>query len=113
MIYTNIPVYKTSYDLLHCIFEYTSNFSREYKYTIGEDLKKEILEMIKNIYRANSSFQKHSFLQNARENVEIIRVYLRLLKDLKQISLNKFIMINEKIESVSKQLTRWQQSCSK
>ena len=64
--------------------------------------------MIANIYRANSSQSKWTLLQSARENLEVVRLYLRLIKDLKQVSLDKFITLNEKIESVSKQLSAWQ-----
>ena len=109
-VYNTLPVYKVSYDFLVDIFNYTKNFSQEYKYTVGESLKKETIEMITNIYRANSSQSKHTLLQSARENLEVIRLYLRLIKDLKQINLEKFIVLNEKIESVSKQLAAWQKS---
>ena len=37
--YYYLPVYKTSYDLLLAIFKLTKDFEREYKYTIGQDLK--------------------------------------------------------------------------
>ena len=39
-LYNHLPVYKASYDLLVKIFELTRNFSREYKYTLGESIKK-------------------------------------------------------------------------
>ena len=107
-IYDTLPVYKVSYDFLLDLFKFTKNFDREYKYTICEDLKKETTEMIANIYRANSSQSKWTLLQSARENLEVVRLYLRLLKDLKQINLEKFITLNEKIECVSKQLAAWQ-----
>jgi len=109
-IYNNLPVYKVSYDFLLDIFTFTKNFDRDYKYTIGEDLKKETTQMITNIYRANSSQSKFALLQSARENLEVVRLYLRLIKDLKQINLDRFVSLNEKIESVSKQLSAWQNS---
>ncbi len=31
-----LPVYKSSYDLLTEIFRFTKEFSKEYKYTVGE-----------------------------------------------------------------------------
>jgi len=110
--YDNLPVYKTSYDLLVELFNLTTNFSREYKFTIGEKLKNETVVMIVAIYRANSSHDKREKIQSARESVEVIRLLLRLLKDLKQINMNKFIMLSEKLESVSKQLAAWQKSYS-
>ncbi len=108
--YDNLPVYKASYDLLLEIFNFSKNMDREYKYTIGEDLKKETTEMIANIYRANCSHNKKELIGRARENVEIVRLYLRLIKDLKQIALLKFVRINEIIESISKQLNFWQKA---
>jgi len=108
--YDNLPVYKASYDLLVEIFQFVKSFNKEYKYTVGEKLKDETLEMIMNIFRANSRQQKKEVIQRARENIEVIRVLLRLTKDLKQININKFVTINEKIENVSKQLAGWQKA---
>jgi len=107
--YNNLPVYRSSYDLLVELFRFTKDFSREYKFTLGESIKKETVEMIANIYRANSSFaNRKERIQSARENVETIRLFLRLLKDLGQVNLEKFVELNEKLESVSKQLALWQ-----
>jgi len=49
-------------------------------------------------------------LQTAREQIEVIRLLIRLMKDMKQISLGKFVKINVVVENVSKQLTGWQKS---
>ena len=110
--YDHLPVYKASYDLLVEIFRFTKNFNREYKYTIGESLKNETIGMITNIYRANSSYTRKPIIQSARENVETVRLFMRLLKDLRQVNIEKFVDVNEKIESVSKQLSAWQKSSS-
>ena len=53
--------------------------------------------MIMNIYRANSRQNKFDILQTARENVEVIRLLFRLVKDLKQININKFVAIKIRI----------------
>ncbi len=109
-IYSSLSVYKAGYDLLIQLIISTRNFNREYKFTLGEDIKKEGMEMMKNIYRANSSISKKQIIQSARENTEMIRLSLRLLQDLKQINLRKFVYLNERIEVVSKQLATWQSS---
>ncbi len=110
-IYDQLPVYKASYDLLLCVFEFSKHFNKEYKYTVGEKLKNETLELILLIYRANSVELKITVIQSARERIEVIRLLIRLTKDLRQISLHQFVEINEKIENVSKQLTGWQKKC--
>lgn len=108
--FNELPVYKATYDLLLAIFQFTKEFSREYKYTVGESLKKETIELLTLIYRANSRYQKSDVLQIAREQVEVIRLLIRVMKDMKQISLNKFVTINKSVENVSKQLSGWQKS---
>jgi len=47
-IYLHLPVYKASYDLALEIFKTVKEFNREYKYTLGENIKKEAIEMITN-----------------------------------------------------------------
>ncbi len=106
-MYYNLPVYKQSYDLLLDIFKLTKEFNREYKYTIGEELKKETTAMIINIYRANSGNDRVRHVASARENIEVIRLLIRLLKDLKQIQVARIARLNLAIEELSKQLTGW------
>jgi len=109
-LYTALPVYKVAYDLLIEVFKRTGLFSREYKHTIGERLKNEALELTINIYKANKS-QKQNRLKRiaeARENVETIRLLVRLTKDLQVIGNKPFVFLNSKIEEVSVQLVGWQ-----
>jgi len=106
--YDNLPVFKESYDLLLDLYRIGNNFSRDYRFTLGEQIKKEVLEMMIFIYGANKSFSgRKEMISRAQEKVEIIRVQLRILKDLKQLSLERFVGINEKVESVSRQLGFW------
>ena len=108
-----LPIYKATYDLVLIIFRFTKNFNREYKYTIGESIKKETIEAITNIYRANSKRDKRENLEKARGNIEVIRLYVRLLKDLHQISTKQLVYVNSYIENISKQLNGWYKAQNK
>jgi len=108
--YDTLPVYKASYDMMLLVFEYCHHLAKEYKYTLGERIKNETLELLLNIYKANSTFDKTPLLEKAHENIEVIRLLFRLLHDLKLIPLTKFIQVNENIENISKQITGWQRS---
>jgi hypothetical protein len=61
--YTELPVYKDSYQLVLKVFEVTRDFSREYKYTLGQDMKRDALHLLRCIYRAN----KHQNRQACRQ----------------------------------------------
>lgn len=110
-LYYNLPVYKASYKLMDKLFISSSNFSREYKYTVGQELKVEGYSLIKNIYQANKAVDKVVCIGEAREHLELIRLLVRLMQDFNQLSLKIFVEINQAIESVSKQLTSWEKYC--
>ena len=108
--YDQLPVYKVCYDLLISTFYIVNHFKREYKYTLGERIKSEILNTLIKIYWANTHTNKLAALEKSRNHLELVRLYYRIIKDLKQISLEKFVEMNDKIESISKQLFAWQKS---
>jgi len=105
-----LPIYKDSYDLFLYFYPISSNFAKEFKYSLGENIKNEMMEILLNIYRANNNKNKKEFIIKARENVEKIIIYIRILKDLKQINLKKFAYLNQQINSIEKQLSFWQKA---
>ena len=109
-IYSDLPIYKASYDLLLEVFQFTKDFQKEYKYTVGESIKNETIALLTLIFRASSRQDKQAVIQEARERIEVIRLFIRLMNDMKQVSLKKFVHINQKVEDVSKQLAGWQKS---
>ncbi|MDD3888225.1 MAG: four helix bundle protein [Patescibacteria group bacterium] len=106
-LYYTLPIYKASYKLVYLLFVISSSFAREYKYTVGQELKNEGLCIVKNIYRANKATDKTIHIGKACENLEIIRLLVRLMQDFKQVGLKSFVEINYAIEDISKQLVAW------
>jgi hypothetical protein len=109
-LFTELPVYKLGYDLLKQIYQRTSLFSREYKYTLGERLKNEVTDMLINIYKANKSKKdsREQYIEQARQNIEVVRLLLRICKDLETIGMKGFVALNIQVEELSKQLASWQ-----
>ena len=52
-LYYDLPVYRDTYKLILKIFEFTKDFSKEYKYTLGQDLKRDSYQ---NRVRAGADF---------------------------------------------------------
>lgn len=63
VLYYELPVYRDTYKLLLKIFEVTKDFSKEYKYSLGQDMKRDGLQLVRSIYRANKSTQKKVHLE--------------------------------------------------
>ena len=109
-LFSELPVYKLGYDLLIAIYERTKLFTREHKYTLGEKLKNETLELLINIYKANKSKQatRLQYIDSARQNIEVVRLLLRVTKDLKIIGIKGHVALSVQVEELSEQLTSWQ-----
>jgi hypothetical protein len=90
-LFSDLTVYKATYDLLLAIFQFTKDFSKDYKYMVGESIKKKTIELLTLIYRANVKRDKNEVLQEGRERIEVIRLFIRLMKDMQQIRIKQFV----------------------
>ena len=109
-IYTNLPVYKASYSLLLEINRLMPNLPRDCRYSLGQELRHKIMEIIVLIYRANRNKKKIFIIAKMREVLLEVQVYIRLMSDLKYISERKYVALMEETTSMSKQMAAWERS---
>ena len=106
-LYYSLPVYKQVYDLILKVFEVTKDFSKEYKYTLGQDMKRDALSLMRSIYRANKNEDKKMYLEQFLDEFELLKLEIRLCCDLKLISLKRHVVLSELMDSIGKQITGW------
>lgn len=109
-IYTNLPIYKASYSLLLEVNRMMPNLPRDCRYTIGQELRQKIMEIIILIYRANRVRKKVFVIAKMREVLLEVQVYIRLMSDMKYISESKYVQLIEQTTSMSKQMSAWEKS---
>ena len=49
-LYYELQVFKDVYTLVQKVFLYTQEFPREYKYTLGQDMKRDAIQLVRSIY---------------------------------------------------------------
>jgi len=106
-LYYDLPVYRDTYRLILKIFEYTKEFSKEYKHTLGQDMKRDAMQLVRNIYRANKAVNKKVHLEAFLDDFELIKLQIRLCADMKILPIKKQAMLVELMEGISKQVTGW------
>ncbi|BAS67091.1 four helix bundle protein [Bathymodiolus septemdierum thioautotrophic gill symbiont] len=109
-LFSELSVYKIGYDFLLEIYNRTKKFPREYKFSLGEKMKQASLDLLIDVYKANKSRKETRIIhiENARQSVEVLRLFLRISKDLQLLSTKGFASLNIMIQDLSKQLTAWQ-----
>ena len=106
-LYYDLPVYRDTYKLILKIFEITKDFPKEYKYTLGQDMKRDALQLVRSIYRANKSAQKKELLENFLDEFELLKLEIRLCVDMKIVSFKKQAELTVLMDSIGKQVTGW------
>jgi hypothetical protein len=79
----HLPIYKASYDLCLHFEQVVHGFSRFHKYSLGSDLRDGARRVLKLIVRANARRDKVNVLFEVREEIEQLKVLLRLCHDVK------------------------------
>ena len=88
-LYYDLPAFRDTYKLILKIFEYTKDFPKEYKFTLGQDMKRDALQLVRSIYRANKYQQKKEHLDSFMDDFELLKLEIRLCTDMKILPLKR------------------------
>lgn len=106
--YTQLPIYKDSYQLLFEIYQATSKFTREHKYNLGQDMRRDALAMMRYLYGANASMNcRQEYIDRFLSVFEMLKVEIRLCVDMNILSINRLAHISLLMDSVSRQARAW------
>ena len=112
-IYTNLPVYEETYQLLLQLVMFSRQMQRDFRYTIGEKLQETVVDIIVLIFKANKTDDKAVHIAEARERLVEAQVMMRVLNDTRQLSDKQYTQLMERSVSISKQLASWERAAEK
>ena len=92
------------------LFRYTKEFPREYKYTLGQDIRHDSIALVRSIYRANRADRKTEYLEKFLDDLELLRFEVRLSVDLHLLTVKHQAQIAELMDKIGKQITGWRNS---
>ena len=110
VLFTTLPVYHDCNNLTLMLFQYTKEFPREYKYTLGQDIKHDSIALVRSIYRANKAESKREYLEKFLDDLELIRFEIRLSVDLHLLTVKQQAHIAELMDRIGEQITGWRNS---
>ena len=84
--YQHLQIYKTTYELLQVVTRATAGFSKAYKYSLGDKLRAEVVELVVYLYKANSSRGADRVAHAATflERLQVVELMVRLSKLLRR-----------------------------
>jgi len=105
--YEHLPLFKSVYDLNLYFFKLSRGFPKDFRYTLAQDIKNLLSELLDQIIIANNLVDKEESINKAEMTVERIKIKNRLLHDTKIIKISSYKYLAENLVEISKQLEKW------
>ncbi len=105
----DIPIFKKSYDLYRVFYSYRLDVAKQDRYVLWQRCEDGLLAVIEHILLASQSNPKDKLpiLERTSVRLNLLRVFVRLMKDVKAIDDKKYISIEEGLDEIGRMLGGW------
>ncbi len=109
------PIFTKTYDFYKEIYQLRNCLPKQDRYTVWQKVENMTLEVLEEILIAISLPQnrKGNILEEASKKLNILRVFIRLSKDVKAIDNKKYILLQEELDEIGRMLGGWMRSINK
>jgi hypothetical protein len=103
------PIFTKTYELYKNFYVNLSSFPKKDRYTLGQKCETVLLDLLETIIIASnlSKQEKLPVLRKASVDIDLLRVFFKLGKDLKIIENKKFIALDNDINEIGKMVGGW------
>lgn len=105
----DIPIFRKIYDLYKVFYSYRDSVAKRDRYTIYQRAESILLDLVQCILSASqlSKSQKLPALEDASLKLNFLRVFIRMMKDVKAIDNKKYLVLQEYIDEIGRMLGGW------
>ncbi len=103
----DLIVYQKTYDLTLWLFPIINSFPQKQRFVLGQQIENEAVELMKEIIVANAAVDKRPILQKIAVRIDLLRMLIRLAKDLKFLGIKHYAVAAEKINEIGRLCAGW------
>lgn len=100
-------IFKKIYELIIVIYQYVRLFPKQEKFILGERIENASVDLLEGIITANQKQQKLSSLVEVSVKLDVLRIFIRLSKDLRLLDLKKYENLITHIQEIGRMLGGW------
>ncbi|MBI3251354.1 MAG: four helix bundle protein [Candidatus Andersenbacteria bacterium] len=106
---SDIPILNKAYELYKTFHLYRLKVPKHDRHTIYEKAERTILDFIEYTYHASytQGTGKTVLLQKASAKLNMLRLLVRLMKDIKTLQTKQYIILEQLIDNTGQQLGGW------
>ena len=102
-----IPIYSLAYGYTKEIYKIKMKLPKSMKHDLGQELSLSAIKILEHVVLSNRSHMKLPHIINLILQIEIQWALLRLVYDLKGISIGEFKVLSERLSEMGKQAQAW------
>lgn len=102
-----LTIYQKCYDLILYATPIVNKYSREHRFTIGQQTLNCLLDIARLIVQANRERDKRRLQFEIDTKLEELRLLIRLAKDLHLLNLQNYGQMSERISEIGRLLGGW------
>ncbi len=105
----DIPIFKKAYELYKTFYGYRTLVPKVDRYTIWQRSESVILEVLEGVLIASQTIgnEKLEALQRTSVKLNLLRVFVRLMKETKAIDNKRYIALEAMIDEIGRMLGGW------
>ncbi len=105
----DIPIFKKTYDLYKTLYTWRNAIPKQDRYGVWQRCEDLALNVLEGLQRASQlpKTEKIPVLEKASFELDMLRVFIRLAKDIKAIDNKKYIALEGVIDDIGRQLGGW------
>lgn len=111
----DVPIFQKSYDLYKQMHDYQKLIPKHDRYTVYGRAEDCLLAILSSLFKASAAniSDKLVLLEEASTELNLLRVFIRLLKDVKALDNNKYLALQSEIDEIGRMLGGWIKSVKK
>ena len=101
------PIVTKAYDLACWLLPRVNDFPRSYRFVLGDRLIQVTLDLVEGLVEASHRRDKRHSLERASEQLNRLRFLVRLSKDLKLLTVNRYEYAARAMHEIGAMLGGW------
>lgn len=105
----DIPIFKKAYDLYKLFYQYRTLVPKQDRYAIWQTSEKALLEILEGLLTASRLHRREKLpiLGKVSLKLNLLRVFVRLTKEVKAIDMKKYVVLEEAVDEIGRMLGGW------
>ena len=95
------------YDLILLLYQVVRGFPKSQQFVLGQRIEQTAVSILAGIVAANASPRKLPHLREVSVELEKLRVFVRLARDLRFVNFSKYEALSERVDTVGRMLGGW------